>query len=137
MNRKVYLREWPALLARYAWTRPVWVRVLGLVAVGYTVALAIVGGGPLFLWLFGIGVILLGVGPILASRRSESEIAYSQRHPDQRFESDFDVLDWVWDRLLPPRAARRFQTAAGLILLTLGVLLAALSIVVLSVGRLD
>jgi hypothetical protein len=79
----------------------------------------------------------LAQGPILASRRSESEVAYSQRHPDQRFEPDWpSPFDWIWE-LLPARAAHRFQTAAGLILLLLGVLLAALSIVVLSVGRLD
>lgn len=130
-NRKIYLWEWPALIARYAWTRPRPIRAIGCAAVGYTIGLCIVGGDALALWLAGLVVLLLGLGPVLASRRPDTEIVGLQKHPDPKgewFAGDVPaVLDALWSRL-PVRAARRFQTAVGVVLIGIGLVLAGWSV---------
>jgi hypothetical protein len=121
----VSLREWPGLAARYAWTRPIWVRVVGALALGYTIAVSLDGGVALARWLGGLLCMLLGFGMILASRRPASQIAHRQKHADSG-----SPLDLMWSHL-PARPAQTSQTAGGVLLVAAGSLFAALSVLAL------
>jgi hypothetical protein len=96
---------------------------VGALAVAYTIVVAIDGGYALARWLLGAACVLLGWACIAASRRPVSEIA--RRQKDAIVENS--PLDLAWKRL-PPGAARRFQTAAGVLLVAAGLLFAALSV---------
>jgi uncharacterized membrane protein YfcA len=101
----------------------VWLRIIGGLAVAYTIAVAIDGGYALKRWLFGLFLVLVGVATMLASRRPRSEIERRQR----RARASESALDMLW-AYLPAGAARRTQTAAGVLLIAAGVLLGASSI---------
>jgi hypothetical protein len=126
-KRKVRMWQWPGLIARYAWRRSPPLCLVAILGVGYTAALAVVGGAALDLWLAGLGVTLLGSGPILGSRRPTDDIARRQMVARTSIRSP---LDLAWGRL-PMRAARKSQTAAGIGLVILGFVLAGWSVVAL------
>jgi hypothetical protein len=65
------VRAWLQLLARYAWTRPPVYQVAGILAVAYTIVVAVDNETALWRWLIGLGVGMVGWGVLLRRHGSE------------------------------------------------------------------
>ena len=112
--RPVPLREWPRLLARYARTRTLAVRVAGVLAIGYTIVAAVDGGYALARWVFGLAFALVGWGLMAsAARLSVSDLEAYRRGVSVT--DPVSWLDWLFGHLRL-RTASRVQTVAGALL---------------------
>jgi hypothetical protein len=122
------LREWPALLARYAWTRPLAIQVAGILAIAYTIVVVVDGGYAVARWVFALASVLLGWGLIASASRLGESNKFTPRPT-----SVFEPVSWLEVLLgrLPVRVARRVQTAIGVIFGAVGVLFGALSVLAL------
>jgi hypothetical protein len=118
MSQEITKGQWPWLLYRYAWTRPLWVRVVGVLAIGYTIVVAVDGGYALSRWLFGLLFGLVGWALIANSRRlSAADLEAVRRN------ARFDPFGH-----LPLGAARRVMAVAGALLATAGIALGVSSV---------
>lgn len=117
--------EWLRLLLRYAWTRPLPYRVVGLLAVAYTIVVAVADEIALKRWLFGLVIGLLGWGwTRVALRVSAGDL---QRYRD-RGDNPADALLGLLLSRLPLPVARRVEFLMAAILVFAGLALAASSV---------
>ncbi len=122
------VRAWFGLLARYAWARPLAYRVVGVLAVSYTVVVAIADKPALWAWLIGGVVGLIGWGVILeASGLNDSHLRRWRANRVRRNDIG-GWFEWLLGRL-PLPVARRVESAAGAILIVVAAGLMLLSIV--------
>ncbi len=122
------VRAWLGLLARYAWARPLAYRVVGVLAVAYTVLVAIMDKPALWSWLIGVVVGLIGWGVMLeASRLNDSQLRQWRAKRVRRNDIG-GWLEWLLSRL-PLPVARRVELTAGATLIAAAVSLILLSIV--------
>lgn len=118
------VREWVAVLARFARTRPAAYQVAGVLVVAYTIVAAVGGGYALVRWLLGLFFALLGWALTRTARRlSASDL---ERYRRRRLA----LFDQLFGRL-PLSVARRVEFLLGAILITAGAALAVGSVLAL------
>jgi hypothetical protein len=109
------------LLARYVWTRPLVYRVVGVLAVVYTIVAAVYDEAALWAWLFGLVVGVVGWGVTLeASRLSASDLQRFGRTGE--WDSPGTWLELLLKRL-PLPVARRIEFVIGAILILMAAIL--------------
>jgi hypothetical protein len=116
----ISLSEWPWLLTRYVWSRPLVVRAAGAFVVGYTIVVVADGGYALVRWLFGLVSGLFGWGLIAGARRlTVGDLDAARR----RLSLDAVTwIEWLFGRL-SLRSAKRVQVVAGALLVAAGLAL--------------
>jgi hypothetical protein len=109
------------LLARYAWTRPLVYRVVGVLAVVYTIMAAVYDEAALWAWLSGLAVGVVGWGVTLeASRLSASDLQRFARTSE--WDSPGTWLELLLKRL-PLPVARRIELLIAAILIVMAAIL--------------
>ena len=122
------VRGWFGLLARYAWARPLVYRLVGVIAVAYTVLVAIADKPALWAWLIGVVVGLVGWGVVLEASRLDDSHLRRWRANRVRRNDIGGWFEWLLGRL-PLPVARRVEFTAGAILIVAAVSLMLFSIV--------
>ena len=117
------VREWSMVLVRYAWTRPVAYRVVGVLGIAYTVLVAIDDRRALIVWLLGLFVALVGRGMTLAAPKTSASDTYGR-------EGLHDPVGLLL-RWLPLPVARRAEFVMGAVLIVAGLACALGSVIAL------